>query len=110
MHVGQASGAPAATPGGRAAGTYSRHVELTILLWVVIGAGITAGVFLLARAVVEVGAVAYAAIERTMTRREATRRSAALLAAAVVALIATAIVAAIAVLVVFAGLLQSGGF
>ncbi len=85
-------------------------MELTILLWVVIGAGITAGVFLLARAVVEVGAVAYAAIERTMTRREATRRSAALLAAAVVVLIATAIVAAIAVLVVFAGLLQSGGF
>ncbi len=79
-------------------------------MWVVVGAGITAGVFLVARTVVEIGAVAYAAIERTMSRREATQRSAALLAGATVALIATAIVAAIAVLAVFAGVLQAGGF
>ncbi|MDE3111373.1 MAG: hypothetical protein KGN00_04505 [Chloroflexota bacterium] len=85
-------------------------MELTILVVVVVGAGITAGVFLLARAIIEVGAVAYAALERTMSRSEATRRSAALLAGAALALIATAIVAAIALLVVFAGLLQSGGF
>jgi hypothetical protein len=85
-------------------------MELQILIWVVVGAGITAGVFLLARAVVEVGAVAYAAIERNMTRREATQRSAALLAGAGVALVATALVAAIAVLAIFAGLLQTSGF
>jgi hypothetical protein len=84
------------------------QMELQILIWVVVGAGITAGVFLLARAVVEVGAVAYAAIERNITRRQATERSAALLGGAVVALVATAIIAAIAVLTLFAGLLQNG--
>ncbi|HZC30075.1 MAG TPA: hypothetical protein VE261_01060, partial [Gaiellaceae bacterium] len=61
-------------------------MELQILIWVVVGAGITAGVFLLARAVIEVGAIAYAAIERNITRRQATERSAALLAGATVAL------------------------
>ena len=35
-----------------------------MLVWVVVGAGITAGVFLLARAVVEISAVAYAYVER----------------------------------------------
>jgi len=83
-------------------------VEVQLLIWVIVGAGITAGVFLLARAVVEVGAVAYAAIERNITRRQATERSAALVGAAVVALVATAIIAAIAVLALFAGLLQNG--
>ncbi len=82
-------------------------MELQILIWLVIGAGITAGVFLLARAVIEIGAVAYAAIERNITRQEATQRSAALLAGATIALIATAIVAAIAILVLFASLLQN---
>ncbi|MBU6424346.1 MAG: hypothetical protein KGJ98_02425 [Chloroflexota bacterium] len=85
-------------------------MELTILVVVLIGAGITAGVFLVARAIVELGAVAYAALEKTMSRNEATRKSAALLAGAALALIATAIIAAISLLVVFAGLLQSGGF
>lgn len=82
-------------------------MELQILLWVVIGAGITAGVFILARAVVEVGAVTYAYIERNITRRQATERGAALLAGATVALVATAIIAGIAVLVLFAGLLET---
>ncbi len=43
-----------------------RSVETAVLVWVVVGAGITAGVFLLARAVVEMSAVAYAAFERTI--------------------------------------------
>lgn len=78
-----------------------------MLMWVVVGAGITAGVFLVARAVVELGAVAYALIERTIGRREAAQRSAALMAAAGVALAATALIFAIAVLAIFAGLLQT---
>ena len=78
-----------------------------MLVWVVVGAGITAGVFLLARAVVEMGAVAYAAIERTITRREAMQRGAALAAGAGAALAATAVIFAIAVLAIFAALLAS---
>ena len=82
-------------------------METAILVWVVVGVGITAGAFLLARAVVEMGAVAYAAMERTITRREAAQRGAALGAGAAAALIATAAIFAIAVLAIFAALLAS---
>lgn len=82
-------------------------METAILIWVVVGAGITAGAFLLARAVVEMGAVAYAAIERTIGRDEAARRGVALAAGAGAALFVTALVAAIAVLALFAILLGS---
>jgi hypothetical protein len=77
-----------------------------MLIWVVIGAGITAGVFLMARAVVEVSAVAYAYVERTISRNEAMRRGGALLAAAGAALAVTALIFAIAVLALFAFLLS----
>lgn len=80
-----------------------------MLVWVAVGAGITAGVFLLARAVVEMSAVAYAAFERTISRAEATRRGAALMAGAAVALGVTALIFAIAVLAIFAGLLEALG-
>lgn len=82
-------------------------MEVAILTWVVVGAGITAGVFLVARAVVEVGALAYAAIERNISRGEAARRSVLLMAGAGAALAATALIAALAVLALFALLLAS---
>lgn len=84
-------------------------MELAILAWLVVGAGITAGAFLLARAVVEIGAVAYAAFERTVTGREAARQGIALTAGAAAALLVTAVIAAIAVLAIFAGLLSTFG-
>jgi hypothetical protein len=84
-----------------------RDMETAILVWVIVGAGITAGAFLLARAVVEIGAVAYAAIERTITRREAVQRGTALAAGAGAALVVTAVIFAIAVLAIFAALLAS---
>lgn len=84
-------------------------MELAILVWLVVGAGITAGAFLVARAVVEIGAVAFAAFERTVTGREAARRSATLAAGAAGALIVTAVIGAIAVLAIFAGLLSTFG-
>ncbi len=80
-----------------------------MLVWVVVGAGITAGVFLLARAVVEMSAVAYAAFERTIGRAEAARRGAALMAGAGLALAVTAVIFAIAVLAIFAAVLASVG-
>lgn len=78
-----------------------------MLVWVVVGAGVTAGVFLVARAVVEVSAVAYAYVERSISRREAMRRSAALVAGAGAALVVTALIFAIAVLAIFAALLAA---
>ncbi len=78
-----------------------------MLIWVVVGAGITAGVFLMARAVVEISAVAYAYVERTIGRQEAVRRSATLVAGAGAALAVTALIFAIAVLALFAALLAS---
>ncbi len=80
-----------------------------MLIWVVVGAGVTAGVFLLARAVVEVSAVAYAYVERRIGGGEAARRSAALVAGAGAALAATALIFAIAVLAIFAALLSTMG-
>ncbi len=76
-----------------------------MLVWVVVGAGITGGVFLLARAVVEVSAVAYAYVERQIGGPEAARRSAALMAGAGAALAVTAVIFAVALLAIFAALL-----
>ena len=78
-----------------------------MLIWVVIGAGITGGVFLIARAIVEVSAVTYAYVERTISRNEAMRRSAALMAGAGAALAVTALIFAIAVLALFAAVLSN---
>ena len=77
-------------------------MEVSILIWVLIGAGVTAGVFLIARAVVEVGAVAYAYVERNISRNEAMRRGGVLMAGAAAALAATALIFGIAVLALFA--------
>jgi hypothetical protein len=77
-------------------------MEQAMLVWVVVGAGITAGVFLIARAVVEISAVTYAYVERTISRGEAMRRGAVLMAGAGAALAVTALVFAIAVLALFA--------
>jgi len=80
-----------------------------MLVWVVVGAGITAGVFLVARAVVEVSAIAYAYVEKQMKGREAAERSVALIAGAGAALAVTALIFAIAVLAIFAALLSTSG-
>jgi hypothetical protein len=84
-------------------------MEQAMLVWVVVGAGITAGVFLIARAIVEVSAVAYAYVERTISRGDALRRGGALMAGAGAALLVTAVIFAIAVLAMFAALLSTSG-
>jgi hypothetical protein len=81
-------------------------MEQAMLVWVFVGAGITAGVFLIARAVVEVSAVAYAYVERTISRNEAMRRGGMLLAGAGAAIAVTALIFAIAVLAIFAAVLS----
>jgi len=82
-------------------------MELAILIWLAIGIGITAGVFLVARTAVQLATVAYKVIEKQMDTRTATRQTGLLSLAMLAALAATAVIAGYAILVVFASLLQS---
>jgi hypothetical protein len=82
-------------------------IEFAILVWLAIGIGITAGVFLVARTAVQMATVAYKVIEKEMDTRTATRQTGLLSLALFAALAATAVIAGYAILVVFASLLQS---
>ena len=83
--------------------------EGAILVWLAIGLGIAAGVFVVARSAVQIASVAYRVIEKEMDARTATRQSTLLSLVIVGALIVTAVVAGYAILVVFATLLQNSG-
>ena len=83
-------------------------VEVAILIWLAIGIGVTAGVFLVSRIAVQLATVAYKVIEKQMDTRTATRETGLLSLAIVAALAATAGIAGYAILVLFASLLQSG--
>jgi hypothetical protein len=82
-------------------------IELSILIWLAIGIGITAGVFVVARTAVQLASVAYKVIEKEMDARTATRQTGLLSLAMLAALAATAVIAGYAILVVFASLLES---
>lgn len=84
-------------------------IEVAILIWLAIGIGITAGVFLVARTAVQLATVAYKVIEKQMDARTATRQTGLLSLVIVGALAATAFVAGYAILVVFASLLDGSG-
>lgn len=84
-------------------------VEVAILMWLAIGIGITAGVFLVARTAVQLASVAYRVIEKQIDTRTATRQTGMLSLAMVGALVATAVVAGYAILVLFASLLDTSG-
>lgn len=84
-------------------------VELAILIWFAIGAGIAAGAFLLARSAVQLASIAYAVLEHRIDRAGATRQSAALVAVIVAALGVTSLIAAIAILAILGGLFATIG-
>ena len=84
-------------------------IEGAILIWLAIGIGITAGVFLVARTAVQMATVAYKVIEKQMDARTATRQTGLLSLVILAALAATAFVAGYAILVVFASLLDGSG-
>lgn len=83
-------------------------VELAILLWLAIGIGVAAGVFLIARIAVQLATVAYKVLERQMDTRTATRETGLLSLGILAALAATAVVAGYAILVLFGSLMESG--
>jgi hypothetical protein len=84
-------------------------VEGAILVWLAIGVGIAAGVFVIARSAVQIASVAYRVIEKEVDARTATRQTTLLSLAMVAALVVTAVVAGYAILVMFATLLEGSG-
>ena len=81
-------------------------MELAILVWALVGAGITAGAFLIARTAVQIATVGYQVLERNLDARTATRQTVLLTVALLVAGGVTALIAAIAILALLAAGLQ----
>ena len=84
-------------------------VEGAILIWLAIGAGIAAGVFVVARTAVQLGSVAYRVMEKQLSGGAATRQTMLLSGAMLVALFITAIIAGFAIFAIFGSILESGG-
>lgn len=84
-------------------------MELAILIWFAVGAGIAAGAFLIVRSAVQLASIAYALVEHRIDRARATRQSAALVAVLIAALGITSLIAALAILAILAGLLSTIG-
>ncbi len=84
-------------------------IEGAILVWLAIGVGIAAGVFVIARSAVQIASVAYRVIEKEVDARTATRQTTLLSLAMLAALVVTAVVAGYAILVMFATLLEGSG-
>jgi len=84
-------------------------IEGAILIWLAIGAGIAAGVFVVARSAVQLGSVAYRVMEKQLSREAATRQTMLLSGAMLVALFITAIIAGFAIFAIFGSILESGG-
>ena len=82
-------------------------MEIAILVWFLVGAGIAAGAFIMARSTIQVAAVAYNVLEKRLDPRVATRQTILLTLAGLVALVATSIIAGIAILAMLQGLINA---
>jgi len=89
-----------------------RHVtsaDWGILIWLAIGAGIAAGVFIIARSAVQIGSVAYRAMEKQLSGQAATRQAALLSIGLIAAILVTALIAGYAIFAIFGQLLDTTG-
>jgi hypothetical protein len=84
-------------------------MEIAILIWFVVGAGIAAGAFVLARSAIQIASIAYSVLEKRLDPRVATRQTIALTLAGIAALVATSIIAGIAVLAMLTGIFNASG-
>jgi len=84
-------------------------MEGAILIWFLIGAGIAAGAFVLARSAIQIASVGYSVLEKRLDPRVATRQTILLTLAALAALIATSVIAGIAILAILQGLINASG-
>ncbi|HEY8648211.1 MAG TPA: hypothetical protein VIM50_02445 [Candidatus Limnocylindria bacterium] len=84
-------------------------MEGAILIWFIVGAGIAAGAFVLARSAIQIASVGYGVLEKRLDPRVATRQTVLLTVAALAALVATSIIAGIAILAILQGLINASG-
>ena len=84
-------------------------MEGAILVWFIVGAGIAAGAFVLARSAIQIASVGYGVLEKRLDPRVATRQTVLLTVAALAALVATSIIAGIAILAILQGLINASG-
>ena len=84
-------------------------MEIAILIWFLVGAGIAAGAFLIARSAIQIASVAYNVLEKRLDPRVATRQTIALTLGGIAALVATSIIAGIAILAMLQGLINASG-
>jgi uncharacterized membrane protein len=84
-------------------------MEIAILIWFVIAAGIAAGAFIIARSAIQIASVIYNVLEKRLDPRVATGQTIALTLAAIAAFIATSIIAGIAILAMLQGLVDASG-
>jgi len=84
-------------------------MEAALLIWFVVGAGVAAGAFIIARSTIQIASVAYSVIEKRLDPRVATRQTIALTLAGIAALVATSIIAGIAILAMLQGLMNASG-
>lgn len=82
-------------------------MEAAILIWFIVGAGIAAGAFVLARSAIQIASVGYSVLEKRLDPRVATRQTLMLTLAAIAALIATSVIAGIAILALLQGLINA---
>ena len=85
---------PSSSAGSLGTSESLTSVEGAILVWLAIGVGIAAGVFIVARSAIQIASVAYRVIEKEMDARTATRQTTLL---------------SLAILVMFATLLDGSG-
>jgi hypothetical protein len=84
-------------------------VEVALLVWFVVGAGIAAGAFIIARSAIQIAAVAYNVLEKRLDPRVATRQTILLTLGGLAAVVATSVIAGIAILAMLQGLINASG-
>jgi len=84
-------------------------MEIALLVWFVVGAGIAAGAFIIARSAIQIATVAYNVLEKRLDPRVATRQTILLTLGGLAAVVATSIIAGIAILAMLQGLINASG-
>jgi hypothetical protein len=84
-------------------------MEGALLIWFVVGAGIAAGAFIIARSAIQIATVAYNVLEKRLDPRVATRQTILLTLGGLAAVVATSIIAGIAILAMLQGLINASG-
>jgi hypothetical protein len=84
-------------------------VEAAILVWLAVGAGIAAGVFVVTRSAIQIGSVAYRVMEKQLSSGAATRQTILLSIVMMGGILVTAVIAGYAIFAIFGQLLDTTG-